>query len=155
MKWISLACAIALGFIAGCQSQDVKPEAPKFCEQDEVAIQKGQQLSMQYMQAFLAAVRQNDFALLKPVLQGKLPERDQRAYFTDQMKWVTEKLGSLQEAKFVDVFRKGALCEYVWKLSFEKEVDGKRQVIDLPYIVRTVCDADGEVRILMVGFVVR
>ncbi|MCQ2351863.1 MAG: hypothetical protein MJ033_00095 [Victivallaceae bacterium] len=150
----------ALLALTGCRSSETgndvaKPAAAQFVEQDFVALQKGKTLADHYMECFTAAVKQNDFSLLQPALSAKLPIPKQRAHFADQMKWISEKLGVLKEAVYLDVFRKGALCEYVWKLTFEKESGGKIAPIDLPYIVRTVCEPDGEVKILMVGFVVR
>lgn len=160
MKKTFLFFLPALLALSGCNTPEQNKDAaknasPQFVEQDALALSKGKILADRYMKCFAAAVKQNDFSLLQPALPANLPLNKQRAHFTDQMKWISEKLGVLKEAVYLDVFRKGALCEYVWKLTFEKETDGKIALIDLPYIVRTVCDPDGEVKILMVGFVVR
>ncbi len=160
MKKTLLLFLPALLALAGCstpeQNKDaVKNTSPRFVEQDALALQAGKKLADQYMECFTAAVKQNDFSLLKPALPADLPLNKQRAHFADQMKWISGNLGALKESAYLDVFRKGALCEYTWKLTFEKEADGKITQIDLPYIVRTVCEKNGEVKILMVGFVVR
>ncbi len=160
MKKTLLLFLPALLALTGCNTPEQNKDAaqnapPQFVEQDALALLAGKKLADRYMECFTAAVKQNDFSLLQPALSAKLPMPKQRAHFADQMKWISEKLGVLKEAVYLDVFRKGALCEYVWKLTFEKDSGGKIAPIDLPYIVRTVCEPDGEVKILMVGFVVR
>ncbi|MCQ2378745.1 MAG: hypothetical protein MJ016_05985 [Victivallaceae bacterium] len=153
-EWLLLSM-IAV-FVSGCATAEkngnAAAETPApITEIDDDAVLAGKALAQEYMDGFVAAVRADDFERLKPFLPQDGDARKMRGLFVGQQKWIHEKLGELQNAEFSDVFRQGAVCDCVWKLSFGKSADGKTSVVELPYHVR-VAAVDRRMQIVTVGF---
>ena len=143
----------ALILIGGCSTAPAQPE-PQIAEHTAETIDEGRALAEKYVEAFTAAVQQNDFKLLEPYLPKRATKRLDRSMFAEMQKWIAEKLGKLTETQFLGELRQGVSCDYLWKFTFENLEHPTSPQIDVAYLVRVV-NVDQKVEIVKVGFVFR
>ncbi len=149
MKMIKkIVFAFMLTALAGCTVTKSPQAEVKFTEHTADTIAAGKAAAEKYMQNFTGAIKADNPALLNEVLPADSSKRLNRAKFADMQKWLNEKLGTLEKVVFVDLFRQGAICDYLWKLSF-KRADGVET--DAAYFVRVV-SVEGKTEIVKAGF---
>ena len=133
-------------------------QKPLLSEHNEDTLNAGMVMAENYMASFIAAVQQDDFSILSAKLPETSSKRLDRSKFADMQKWISTKLGRLDSGKYIDRFSQGALCSYIWKLSFVREkaendaAVPERSVIEIAYSVNVMM-VNGEPKIVKVGFI--
>ena len=163
----ALCGVFALLCSASCRSAnpaDDGDNAPVLSEHNEDTRNAGMAMAEKYMTSFIAAVQQDDFNILSEILPENSSKRVDRAKFADMQKWISSWLGRLESGKYIDRFSQGALCIYIWKLTFVKEQTEKeaqdgagepeKSVIEIPYSVNVMM-INGEPKIVKAGFAFR
>ena len=151
--WRGIFLTVALILAGGCASTPEKPE-PQISEHTAETIDAGRDLAGKFIDAFVSAVRQDDFGILEPLLPERATKRLDRSRFAEMQKWISEKLGRLTEVQYLGELRQGVSCDYIWKLTFEQAARTSAPQIDVAYLVR-VANIDQKTEIVKVGFVFR
>lgn len=163
----TIALFLVIFALCSCRTTDNgsnEPKTPVWTEHDDSTVLEGKAMAENYMDSFIAAVQKNNFDLLMTVLSENSSKRLDRAKFIDMQKWISSKLGRLDSGKYIDCYRQGALCSYIWKLSFVKDNSGEASAgdskenipqkapVELAYSVNVMM-IDGVPKIVQTGFV--
>ncbi|MCQ2380032.1 MAG: hypothetical protein MJ025_03815 [Victivallaceae bacterium] len=144
-----LACVLA---VAGCKSKDAETPQPVMSDFTTASRGEARRIAQDYIDRLAESIRTGKIDSLQEVLPKNMAKRDNRAKFKEMMSWIDDKLGKLEDCKYLDEFRQGASSDFYWKLTFCKESpDGTKSVNDVPYSVRVV-HLDGKIQIVRAGF---